>query len=155
MSKFRRNKSKDIPAVSTAALPDIVFIVLSFFILVSQMKQTELQIKAEKPSGKETIVLDKNEAVDYVSAGIPSNSSFGTTVRVQLDDDIKANFLEIRNFLNKKRGARSDEENSKATVAITADQEDVTMAEIDQIENECKEAEALRLNYLTKKEVNR
>lgn len=153
MSKFRTNKTKEMPGVSTASLPDIVFTVLAFFVVVSSMKQSDLKVSVTKPSGEETIQLDKNEAIDYIAAGIPNNTAFGTGVRLQLDDQIEASFLKIREFINDKQKARSDAENSKATTSIKADKDDVTMAEIDKIENELREVNALRINYSTKKEV--
>lgn len=153
MSKFRTNKSKDMPAVSTASLPDIVFTVLAFFIVVSSMKQTELKVKVEKPTGKETIQLDKNEAIDYIAAGIPDNKKFGKGVRLQLDDQIEASYLKIREFIDAKRKLRTDAENSKSTTSIKADRKDVTMNEIDKIENELREVNALRVNYSTQKEI--
>lgn len=155
MSKFRKNKSKGMPAISTASLPDIVFTVLAFFVVVSSMKQTDLKVQVTKPSGEETIQLDKNEAIDYVAAGIPNNKSFGTTVRLQLDDQIETSFLKVREFINSKQKTRTDIENNKATVSIKADEEDVTMAEIDQIENELREVNALKINYSTKKKVKK
>ena len=154
MSKFRKNKSKEMPGVSTASLPDIVFTVLAFFIVVSSMKQTDLQIKINKPSAAETIQLDKNEAIDYINAGIPTNTkAFGKAVRLQLDDQIEPNFFKIRDFIRKKREPRTPNENKKATVSIRADQDKVDMDVIDKIEFELKEMNALKINYSTQKEI--
>lgn len=152
MSKFRQNKSKEMPAVSTASLPDIVFIVLAFFIVVSTMKQSDLKVKLTRPSGTETIKLDKHEKIEYINAGIPKNENFGKNVRLQLDDQIVANYLKIREFINTKRGDYTDIEKNKATTSIKADKDEVNMADIDRIENELREVDALRINYSTQKE---
>ena len=154
MSKFRQNKSKEMPGVSTASLPDIVFTVLAFFVVVSSMKQSDLKVEITKPSGQQIIQLDKNEAIDYINAGIPKNKAFGTTARLQLDDKVIPDFLEIRKFIETKRITRSTAENDKATVSIKADKKDVDMDVIDKIENELREVEALRINYSTQKETN-
>ena len=66
MSKFRQNKSKEMPGVSTASLPDIVFTVLAFFVVVSSMKQSDLKVEITKPTGKEIIQLDKNEGCEHL-----------------------------------------------------------------------------------------
>lgn len=154
MSKFRKNKSKEMPGVSTASLPDIVFTVLAFFIVVSSMKQTDLKIKVNKPSANETIQLDKNEAIDYINAGIPVNTkSFGKLVRLQLDDQIEPRYIRIRDFIREKRKTRTETENKKATVSIRADKEKVNMDVIDKIEFELKEMSALKINYSTQKEI--
>lgn len=152
MSKFRQNKSKEVPEVSTASLPDIVFIVLAFFVTVSSMKQSDLKVEVTKPTGKEIIQLDKNEAIDYINAGIPKNKAFGKTARLQLDDQIVPNFVEIRTFIKIKREERSQLKSDKATVAIIADKDDVDMDIIDKIENELRNVDALRINYSTQKE---
>lgn len=152
MSKFRQNKSKEMPGVSTASLPDIVFTVLAFFVVVSSMKQSDLKIVLTKPSAKEVIQLDKNEAIDYINAGIPKNTAFGNTVRLQLDDQVVPNFLKIRDFIEDARTGRSQLANDKATVSIKADKDEVDMDVIDKIENELREVEALRINYSTRKE---
>ena len=151
MSKFRQNKSKEMPGVSTASLPDIVFTVLAFFVVVSSMKQTSLKIQVNKPSGKQIIQLDKNEAIDYINAGIPKNKIFGESARLQLDDDVVTDFLEIRNFIEVNRRKRTSIESDKATVSIKADKDDVDMDVIDNIENELREVEAFRINYSTEK----
>ena len=152
MSKFRQNKSKEVPEVSTASLPDIVFIVLAFFVTVSSMKQSDLKVEVTKPTGKEIIQLDKNEAIDYINVGIPKNKAFGTTARLQLDDQIVPNFVEIRTFIKIKREERSQLKSDKATVAIIADKDNVDMDIIDKIENELRNVDALRINYSTQKE---
>lgn len=149
MSKFRTNKSKEMPAVSTASLPDIVFIVLAFFIVVSSMKETDLNVEVVRPKGNETIVLDKNYPIDYIAAGIPTNSALGKGVILQLDDQITKDYLDIRTFINRKRANRSDAEKSKSTTAIKADKDDVSMNEIDKIEEELRNVDALKVNYLT------
>ena len=154
MSKFRKNKSKEMPGVSTASLPDIVFTVLAFFIVVSSMKQTDLKIKVTKPSADETIQLDKNEAIDYINAGSPINTkAFGKATRLQLDDQIEPNYIKIRDFIRKKREPRTVNENKDATVSIRADKDKVDMDVIDKIEFELKEVNALKINYSTQKEV--
>lgn len=155
MSKFRQNKSKAMPGVSTASLPDIVFTVLAFFVVVSSMKQSDLKVQLTKPSAKEIIQLDKNEEIDYVNAGIPKNEAFGTSVRLQLDDQVVPNFLKIREFITLRRNERSQAKSDKATVSIKADKDDVNMDVIDKIENELREVDALRINYSTQKETKR
>ena len=49
MSKFQKNKSKGMPALSTASLPDIVFIMLFFFMVSTVLKEADLLVDIEKP----------------------------------------------------------------------------------------------------------
>ena len=49
MSKFKKKKSGDLPAISTASLPDIVFMLLFFFMVATTMRDTTLMVKNELP----------------------------------------------------------------------------------------------------------
>ena len=54
MSKFNKKKKGDLPAVNTASLPDIVFMLLFFFMVATVMRDNELKIK-----NVELIQMDK------------------------------------------------------------------------------------------------
>ena len=45
MSKFKKKKGGDLPAISTASLPDIVFMLLFFFMVATVMRQNTLKIE--------------------------------------------------------------------------------------------------------------
>ena len=69
MSKFRKNK-KGTPAISTASLPDIVFMLLFFFMVTTVMRETELKIQKPKlPFATEVKKLEHKSLVSYISVG--------------------------------------------------------------------------------------
>ena len=68
MSKFNKKKKGDLPAVNTASLPDIVFMLLFFFMVATVMRDNELKIKNELPAANEVEKLDKKELVMYIYA---------------------------------------------------------------------------------------
>ena len=45
MSKFKKKKGGDLPAISTASLPDIVFMLLFFFMVATVMRDSTLMIQ--------------------------------------------------------------------------------------------------------------
>ena len=45
MSKFKKKKSGELPEISTASLPDIVFMLLFFFMTATTMKDSDLKIE--------------------------------------------------------------------------------------------------------------
>ena len=49
MSKFRKNGKKGMPAISTASLPDIVFMLLFFFMVTTVMRETTLFVSVTTP----------------------------------------------------------------------------------------------------------
>ena len=59
MSKFRKDGKKSMPAISTASLPDIVFMLLFFFMVTTVMRPTELKVKIKTPEASEVTKLKK------------------------------------------------------------------------------------------------
>ena len=60
MSKFAKKKDGDVPAVSTASLPDIVFMLLFFFMTVTVMKDSSLKVDNILPNASEIKKLEKS-----------------------------------------------------------------------------------------------
>ena len=95
MSKFKKKKGGDLPAISTASLPDIVFMLLFFFMVATVMRQNTLKIQNNLPTANQLEKLDKKDRIIYIYAGKPSEryqSTFGQEARIQLGDkfaDIK------------------------------------------------------------------
>lgn len=44
MAKFNKKKSGGVPPISTASLPDIIFMLLFFFMTVTQTKDGEIKV---------------------------------------------------------------------------------------------------------------
>ena len=89
MSKFKKKKGGELPAISTASLPDIVFMLLFFFMVATVMRENNLKIENRLPQADQTEKLDKKNLVMYIYAGKPSSryaASAGTQARIQLND---------------------------------------------------------------------
>ena len=56
MSKFNKKKKGDLPAVNTASLPDIVFMLLFFFMVATVMRDNELKIENNLPAANADVV---------------------------------------------------------------------------------------------------
>ena len=68
MSKFKKKKSGGTPGISTASLPDIVFMLLFFFMTATTMKDSDLKIENKLPKANQTAKLHKKQ---YVKADPP------------------------------------------------------------------------------------
>ena len=89
MSKFKKKKGGDLPAISTASLPDIVFMLLFFFMVATVMRDSTLMIVNVLPAADQIQKLDKKDRVMYIYAGRPSSrysDKYGTGARIQLND---------------------------------------------------------------------
>jgi len=150
MSKFKKKKSGAIPAISTASLPDIVFMLLFFFMTATTMKDSDLMIENKLPKADQTAKLHKKQYVMYIYAGKPSEryrSTLGQTDRVQLADKI-ANVGEIRNFVISERASRNSEDEKYLTASLKIDK-DVKMGLVQDIKQELRKVDQLKVNYTT------
>jgi biopolymer transport protein ExbD len=71
MSKFRKKGGRKMAALSTASLPDIVFMLLFFFMSVTSMKETDYKVKIKLPQATEVKKLEKKSLVSYIYVGTP------------------------------------------------------------------------------------
>src|SRR5690606_34624493 len=107
MAKFNKKKSGDLPPVNTAALPDIVFMLLFFFMVATVMRENTLKIVNELPLANQVEKLDKKNPISYIYIGKPSDNytaKFGTEARIQINDDF-AEVQEVVPFINQERAA--------------------------------------------------
>ncbi len=151
MSKFTKKKDGGVPAVNTASLPDIVFMLLFFFMVATVMRQNTLKIQNNLPFADQVEKLDKKDLVMYIYAGKPSENykQFGTEARIQLNDDF-ASVKDIASFIAQERATKREELIPFLTTALKVDS-DANMGLIGDIKQELRKVNALKLNYTTKK----
>jgi len=151
MSKFNKKKSGDLPPVNTASLPDIVFMLLFFFMVVTVMREDELKIANILPVADQVEKLDKKNPVSYIYAGKPSRGyeKFGTEARLQLNDKF-AEVKDIAAFVNAERASLREELIPFLTIALKVDKE-ANMGIVGDIKQELRKVNALKINYTTGK----
>ncbi len=151
MSKFKKKKGGEIPAVNTASLPDIVFMLLFFFMVATVMRQNTLMIENNLPFADQVEKLDKKDLVMYIYAGKPSANykQFGNQARIQLNDKF-ADVKEIASFINAERASKREELVPFLTTALKVDS-NANMGLIGDIKQELRKVNALKINYTTKK----
>ena len=151
MSKFRGGGRKEMPAMSTASLPDIVFMLLFFFMVTTVMRETSLMVEVQTPKATEIKKMEKKSLISYIYIGKPIPSQrekMGETPQIQLNDDF-ASVSDIPEFiLDFRKGKEADI--PKMTTSIKADKS-VTMGIISDIKQELRKVNALKINYSTRK----
>lgn len=151
MAKFTKKKSGELPPVSTASLPDIVFMLLFFFMTVTQMKDDEIMVINEVPTANQIQKLDKKDPVMYIYAGEPMvrfQEKHGKNAKLQVNDQF-VNVDEIPSFVLKyKEGLRQEEQDIFIT-ALKIDQ-NTKMGLISDVKEKLREINALKINYITK-----
>lgn len=152
MAKFTKKKSGDLPAVNTASLPDIVFMLLFFFMVATTMRETSLKIQNDLPTADQTEKLDKKDLIMYIYAGKPSpryQSTYGTEAKIQLNDKL-ADVNDIAGFIYEERATKREELLPLLTTALKVDG-DTNMGLISDIKQKLRDVDALKINYVTKK----
>ena len=154
MSKFRKDSKKDTPGISTASLPDIVFMLLFFFMVTTVMRETTIMVQQSLPQATEIQKLEKKSLVSYIYIGSPverMQGTYGNKARIQLNDAF-ATVDDIPQYITAERTARDEKEVPFMTTSIKADQ-NTKMGIITDVKQELRKANALKINYSTRKKV--
>lgn len=156
MAKFNRKKKDGTPAISTASLPDIVFMLLFFFMVTTSMRQTELNITIKLPDATEVKKLEKKSLVSYIYIGKPRKAfqqKFGTEPRIQLNDAF-AKPSDIADYITAEREERDEKEVPFMTTSLKVDK-DTKMGIVTDVKQELRKANALKINYSTRKGIKK
>ena len=152
MSKFSKGKKKPQPAISTASLPDIVFMLLFFFMVVTKLRDSELMVKVSTPFATQLTKLEDKSLVNYLYIGRPVEkykATYGTKPRLQLSDKC-ANINEIPIFLERFRVKIPEAQRTKITTSLRVDGQ-VTMGIVPDVKTALRKANQLKINYSAKK----
>ena len=150
MSKFKKKKSGGTPGISTASLPDIVFMLLFFFMTATTMKDSDLKIDNILPKANQTAKLHKKQYIMYIYAGKPSEryrNTLGGSDRIQMGDKISS-VSDVKNFIITERASRNSEDEKYLTASLKIDK-NVKMGLVQDIKQELRKVEQLKVNYTT------
>ncbi|WP_139957702.1 ExbD/TolR family protein [Flavicella sediminum] len=150
MSKFGKKK-KGLPAVNTAALPDIVFMLLFFFMVTTTMRETDLVIEAPQlPNATEVKKLEHKSLVSTIYVGkAKDQAKFGSGDKIQLNDKI-ATVNDVANFIYSEQEKHNPEEIPYMTTSIKSDVK-ASVGTIHDIRMELRDINALKVSYSTRK----
>lgn len=150
MSRFSTKKGKGAAAINTSSLPDIIFMLLFFFMVTTVMREVSLKVKLKLPQATEVQKLDKKSLVSYIYIGPPVKSKlYGTNSRIQLNDTF-ANVGDIQEFVAKEREDRDEADRKFITTSLKVDGL-TKMGIVTDVKQELRKAGALKINYSTRK----
>jgi biopolymer transport protein ExbD len=156
MSKFSKKRGKANPAISTASLPDIIFMLLFFFMVVTVLRDAELKVKVITPFATELTKLEEKSLVNYLYVGKPTQqyaSTYGTKPRLQLGDKF-ATIRDIPLFLEKHKVKLPENKRDRITSSLRVDGE-VTMGIVSDIKTQLRKSGQLKVNYSAKKKAEK
>ncbi|MDC8002083.1 biopolymer transporter ExbD [Aequorivita todarodis] len=149
MSKFKKKKDGGLPAISTASLPDIVFMLLFFFMVVTVLRDDNLLVQNKLPKADQVEKLKKDRSV-YIYAGKPSSryqDKYGTEPKIQIGDKY-TDLSNIKFALTEARQKLLPELQDKVMVALKVDEKTNTGMVTD-IKQELRDLNMLKIIYIT------
>lgn len=147
MIRFRK-KSHDVPELNTSSLPDLIFSVLFFFMIVTHMRQVTLKVECRVPQGKNLVRLTKKSAVSHIYIGKPIKDlqgKYGKETQIQLNDKL-ATASEVMDYMAAEKKRMSAEDQRLMTVSIKADK-DTKMGVITDVKQALRQAKAIKISY--------
>jgi len=145
MAKFKK-KSKTSQDIPTAALPDIIFMLLFFFMVTTVMRETDILVKQILPKAIQLSKLERKSLVSYIYIGEPKQSSiFGKEPKIQVND-VFVEINEIVLFINQEKDKLNEVERDQITIAMKVDVES-KMGIVSDVQQELREANARKVLY--------
>jgi len=141
----RHNK---VPGLNTSSLPDLIFTVLFFFIIVTQMRSVPVKVRYRVPAGTELTKLTKKSAVTYIYVGKPMKGMTGEKgkpVCIQLNDKY-SDVSSVTDYVIEERSRMTPEDARIMSVSIKADR-NTDMGTITDIKIALRQANVYRINY--------
>ncbi len=151
MGKFRKEGSKSIPKISTASLPDIIFMLIFFFMVSTTIRETNLMVQNMMPEATEVKKLERKDLVSYIYIGEPKRqfqNLYGSEPRIQLNDAF-AGVDDIRDYIVTERQQLSEGERPKMTVSLKVDG-DTKMGLVTDVKTALRRASALKIQYASR-----
>ena len=148
MSKFKKKQAETKQAVPTSAMPDVVFMLLIFFMVTTVLREVELQVQVNYSDAENIEKIEQKRLVSYIYVGPErlGGDRLGDT-KVQIDDTLIDDMGAIRNIMYDKIM-----EEPRLIVSLRVD-EDSEFGIITDVQQELRHAGTLRINYSTLREI--
>ena len=147
MSMFKQRQRRDIPQLNMASMPDLIFTVLFFFMIVTHMRSVPVMVKHQVPAGKELTKLSKQPVITYIYIGKPQNgaSADSPSSVVQVNDKIME-VDAISDYMSSLRHSLGKEDAENMIVSLKVDK-DTEMGLVSDVKQALRRAHVMRVHY--------
>ena len=136
-------KRRSVPELNTASLPDLIFTVLFFFIIVTHMRQDEVKVRYRVPEGRQLTKMKSGVTHVYIGKPVDGRQE---GYRIQVDSKGVA-LDQLVDYLAESRSGMSPDEAQEMTVALSADK-DVDMKTVMEVKQALRRANALKVTFI-------
>ena len=137
-----------MPELNTSSLPDLIFSMLFFFMMITTMREVTLKVQFRAPQGTELEKLEKKSLVTFIYIGKPTaqfQKQMGSETRIQLNDkfeDVSA----VQDYIYQERENMKEEDQPFMTVSLKVDKE-TKMGIVTDVKQALRQSYALNINY--------
>ena len=148
MGKFNKSGKRGMPELNTSSLPDLIFSLLFFFMMITTMREVTLKVQFRAPQGTELEKLEKKSLVTFIYIGKPTaqfQKQMGSETRIELNDkfeDVSA----VQDYIYQERENMKEEDQPFMTVSLKVDKE-TKMGIVTDVKQALRQAYALNINY--------
>jgi biopolymer transport protein ExbD len=145
MAKFSK-KTKTSENIPTSALPDIIFMLLFFFMVTTVLREQDILVEQRIPQATQLQKLQKKTLISYIFIGKPKNTAlYGSEPRIQANDALM-NPDDIVQWVNQERDMLPEADRGLITISMKVDKE-VKMGPISDVQTKLRDADARRVLY--------
>jgi biopolymer transport protein ExbD len=146
---FQKKTAKSQPTIPMASMPDIIFMLIIFFMVTTVLRETTVQVRTLLPQAEALTKIEQKRLISYVYIGPLrlQNNQLGETA-IQIDDALIEEVGSIRTVMYRKYL-----EQPRLIVSIRAD-ETSEMGVVTDVQQELREAGTLRINYSSRPELS-
>jgi len=144
MNTFNR-RSESVVDISTSSLPDIVFLLLFYFMVSATIKQPDNLLKAQVPHAHYLTSSEKKFLVKEILIGFPKMGSLGTEPRISSEGRLLT-LNEISNWVEEQRNSLPAYYRDKMIIMIKSDQ-NVEMSIVYDLQEQLRKANARKIVY--------
>jgi biopolymer transport protein ExbD len=147
MAKFKKKNivKQEIP---TSSMPDVVFMLLFFFMVTTELRETSIEVKQGIPRATQLRKLMRKSLVANLYIGEPTKPAlYGKEPKIQADD-VFIEAKDIVRWVNEKKSELPENERDQITVSLKVDRE-AKRGLISDVEVELRKANARKLLYST------
>ena len=148
MGKFNRGGKKGMPELNTSSLPDLIFTMLFFFMIVTTMREVTMKVQFKAPQATELEKLEKKSLVTFIYVGQPTmelQAKMGAETRIQLNDKF-SEVTEVQDYIYQERENMKEEDQPFMTVSLKVDK-DTKMGIVTDVKQALRQSYALNINY--------
>ena len=163
MGKFNNNEKAEMPELNTSSLPDLIFSILFFFMIVTSMREEEVKVEFKAPKGTELNKLEKKTAGlnVYVGESKAGDNPGRSVIQINNATIDNSSLDRVRVELSKSINSMSEDDKKYMRVVLKVDSGDeitgrrgANMEAVNDIKEVLRDIDALRVMYSADRDKN-